>query len=72
MVLGGKSLQEYSLNADLCQGYVLFPTFLPLYINDLVICNAAIFTDDAMLYCSCNWSSDMWQQLEYASALESD
>ena len=49
-------------------------TFL-LYINDLpddVICNMAIYADDTTLYSKCDQASDLWQQLELASELESD
>ena len=51
MVLDGKSSQEYSVNAGVAQGSILGLTlFLLLYINDLsddVICNIAIYADDA-------------------------
>ena len=43
--------------------------------NDLpddVIYNIAIYADDTTLYSKCNWASDLWQQLELASELESD
>ena len=46
-----------------------------LYIDDLpdyVICNNTIYADDTTLYSNCNQASDMWQQLELASELESD
>ena len=46
-----------------------------MYIIDLpddVICNIAIYTDDTTLYSKCNQASDLWQQLELASGLESD
>ena len=45
------------------------------YFNDLpddVICNIAIYADDTTLYSKCNQASDLWQQLELASELESD
>ena len=51
------------------------PTLFLLYINDLpddVICNIAIYADDTTLYSKCDQASDMWQQLELASELESD
>ena len=44
------------------------------YINDLpvdVICNIAIYVDDTTLYSKCDQASDLWQQLELASELES-
>ena len=53
----------------------LGPTLFLLYINDLldnVICNIAIYADDTTLYSKCNQASDLWQQLELASELESD
>ena len=46
-----------------------------LYINDLpddVICDIAINANDTALYCKCDQASDLWQQLEMASELESD
>ena len=51
------------------------PTLFPLYINDLpddVICNIAITVDDTTLYPKYDQASDLWQQLELASELESD
>ena len=32
----------------------------------------AIYADDTTLYSNCDWTSDLWQQLELASELESD
>ena len=49
--------------------------FLLLYVNDLpddVICNIAICACDTTLYSKCDQASDLWQQLELASELESD
>ena len=46
-----------------------------LYINDLpddVICDIAIYANDTTLYSKCDQASDLWQQLELASKLESD
>ena len=48
--------------------------FFPLYINghpDDVICNIAIYADDDFLYSKCDQASDLWQQLQLASELES-
>ena len=54
--------------------FLVLHFFLP-YINDLpndVICNIAIYADDATLYSNCDQASDLWQQLELSSELESD
>ena len=75
VVLGGRSSQEYPVNAAVPQGYILGPTLFLLYINDLpddVICNIAIYADDTTLYSKFDQASDLWEQLELASELESD
>ena len=75
VVLDGKSSHEYPVNAGVPQGSVLGPTFFLLNINDLpddVICDIAIYADDTTLYSKCDRASDLWQQLELASELESD
>ena len=75
MVLDGNSLQEYSVNAGVPQGFILGPAFFLLCMNDLpddVICNIAIYADVTTLSSKCDQASDLWQQLELASDLESD
>ena len=70
-----KSSQEYPVNAGLSQGSTLGPTIFLLYINDLpdyVICNVAIYVDDATRYSNRDQAFDLWQQVELASELESD
>ena len=75
MVLDGKSSQEYLVNAGVLQVFILGPTLFLLNINDHpddVICNIATYADDTTLYSKCDQASDLWQQLELASELESD
>ena len=75
VVLDGKFSQEYPVYAGVPQGSILGPTLFLLYINDLsddVICDIAIYADDTTIYSKCDWASDLWQQLELTSELESD
>ena len=75
VVLDGKSSQVYPVNAGVPQGFILGPTLFLLYINDLpddVICDIDIHADDTTLYSKCDRASDLWQQFELASELESD
>ena len=53
------------------------PTLFLIYINDLpddVIYDIAIFADDndTTVYSKCDQASDLWQQLELTSEIESD
>ena len=54
---------------------LLGPTLFLLYTNDLpddIICDVAVYADDTTLYSKCDRASDLWQQLELASELQSD
>ena len=62
MVLDGKSIQEYPVNARVFKGSVLVPTLYLLYINDLpdaASCNISIYADDATLCSNCDQASDL-------------
>ena len=75
VVVDGKSSQEYQVNAGVPQDTILGPTLYLLYIHDLpddVICDIAVYADDTTIYSKCDQASDVWQQLELASELESD
>ena len=53
VVVVGKSSQEYPVIAGVPQGSILAPTLFLLYINNLsddVICDIAIYADDATLF----------------------
>ena len=54
---------------------ILKALFLVLYNNDPpddVICNIANYADNTTLYSRCHQASDMSQQLEFTSEIESD
>ena len=75
MVLDHTSSQEYPVNVGVPQASTLVPALFLLYINDYpddVICDVAIYAYDTTLYSKCDQVSDLWQQLEVASELESD
>ena len=75
MVLDGKSSKGYPVNDGVSQGSILGLTIFVLYINylpDDVICDIVIYADDTTLYSKSDHASDLWQQLELASELESD
>ena len=75
VVLDEKSSQEYPVNAGLSHDSVLGSTLFLLYINDLpgdVIYDIAIYVDDNTLYSKSDQASDLWQQVELDSELESD
>ena len=75
MVFDGQSSQEYPVYGGILQGSILGPTLYLLYINDFlddVSCDIAIYSDDTTLCFKINHGSDLWEQLELASELESD
>ena len=75
MVLDGKCSQEYPVDAGVPPGSILGATLFLLYINDLpddVISNIAIYADDTTLSSKCDETSDLRQQFELTSDLESD
>ena len=75
MLLDGKSSHEYPLNTGVPQDSILGPKPFLLYVNylpDNTVCNIAIYADDTTLYSKCDQASDLLQQLELASELQSD
>ena len=77
VVLDGKSSQKYPDNAGLSPASIFDLAFLLLYITDFpdtITCNISIYADDTTLQTKCdrNDASDLWQQLDLASKLESD
>ena len=75
MVLDEKVFIRIPVIAVVLQGSIVGTTLFLWYINDLpdyFICNIAIYVDDTILYSKCDQASDLWQQLEWSSDLESD
>ena len=62
VILDGESSEEYLVKAGVPQGSSLSPTLFLRYINEVsddVICNIAIYDDDATLYSKCDEASDL-------------
>ena len=75
VVLDGRSWQEYPVNTGAPQSSIFGPTLFLVYINDFledVISDIAIHADDTILCSRCDRASDLLQQLELASELESN
>ena len=75
VVLDGRSWQEYPVNTGAPQSSIFVPTLFLVYINDFlddVISDIAIYADDTILCSKCDRASNLCQQLELASELESD
>ena len=73
--LDGKSSHKYTVNDGVPEGTILGPTLFLPFINNRpgdVICDIAIYADDTTLYSKCDQASNLWQQLELTSELESD
>ena len=73
--MGSVHKSNTRVNTRVPRGSILGPTPFLLYINDLpddAICDTAICVDDTTLCSNCDQASDLWQQLELASELESD
>ena len=52
--------------------FVLYFSYYTLKPSWWCYCNISINADDTTLYSKCEQASDLWQQLEVASKLESD
>ena len=68
-------MESLHKNIHLMQEFLKAP-FLVLHFSYYtllyIICDIAIYADDTTLYSKCDRASDLWQQLELGSELESD
>ena len=69
-------MESLHKNIQLMREFLKAP-FLVLHISYytlmiFLICDIAIYAGDTTLYSKCDWASDLWQQLELASELETD
>ena len=72
--MGGSGWKVFTRISSLCWSSSTLLSWSVPTINDLlddVIRNIAIYADDTTLYSKCDQTSDLWQQLEWASELES-
>ena len=72
--MGGSGWEFFTRISSLCWSSSTLLSWSVPTINDLlddVIRNIAIYADDTTLYSKCDQTSDLWQQLEWASELES-
>ena len=70
-----RSSQEYPVNYGVPQGSILGRTLFLLYLRTLLTMLSviiAIYADATTLYSKCDLASDLWQEYELASKLESD
>ena len=68
----GSSLKNIQLMLEFLKSPFLVPHFSCHDLPDGVICDIAIYANDTTLYSKCDQASNLWQQLELASELESD
>ena len=68
----GSLHKNIPLMLEFLRGPLLVLHFSYYTLMTFVICNIAIYADDTTLYSKCDQASDLWQQLQLASELESD